>query len=359
MDTALERTVSLPTIFCHSLISNSSLEIRALFDACRSSGFFYLDMRSTHPDFTSVVSEIYALSRQLFDLPINELLAYDVDTLSPLKLSGYKPLGRNRAGLAGGKDGFETYAIPKDGVLGLDVSNWRQPALVDQYLGALRMYCEAITNAAQSILSALSIILDVPPGNLRLEDLHRSTEVRSPDLVRLLKYHTLKPNERGEGVAHIAHTDLGSLTFLCTQQWGLQVQHRTRGWEWVPPPLPGHVIVNLGDMLSLLTAGYLKSCLHRVVPVPGQEGEERYSFVYLLRAEGNAKLRAVKSPLIDAENPTSDRATNDEGTEQRDEEEKEPPTSEEWLKRKFTLLRGKTWSEEKSWILTGVREVER
>ena len=35
----------------------------------------------------------------------------------------------------------------------------------------------------------------------------------------------------------------------------------------------------------MLTAGYLKSCLHHVVAVPGQEMVERYRFACLMRPE--------------------------------------------------------------------------
>ena len=96
--------------------------------------------------------------------------------------------------------------------------------------------------------------------------------------------------------------------------------------------------MNLGDCLSLLTNKLLKSCRHRVSALPARAMEERYSFAYFLRAQDETVIRAVRSPLVSA-------AEVVEG-EQR-------ITSAEWMRRKYAMLRGETWNEKSSWILTG------
>ena len=102
--------------------------------------------------------------------------------------------------------------------------------------------------------------------------------------------------------------------------------------------------MNLGDGLSMLTAGYLTSCLHRVVPFPGDEARERYSFVYLLRAEDSVIMRPLRSPLFVTGAERMER--NGQGEEM---------TSAQWLQKKYTMLRKDTWTEEKEWILSGVK----
>ena len=105
------KAAQLKTITFSALAANDPDEYEELFQACRFDGLFYLDMRGTHCDLLSVIEEIYQLERRLFQLSCTELMQYDVDKLSSSKLNGYKPLGRNRAGLKTGKDGFETYVV--------------------------------------------------------------------------------------------------------------------------------------------------------------------------------------------------------------------------------------------------------
>ena len=96
--------------------------------------------------------------------------------------------------------------------------------------------------------------------------------------------------------------------------------------------------MNLGDCLSLLTNKFLKSCRHRVNALPGRAMEERYSFAYFLRPQDETVMRAVRSPMLSV-------AEVDEGTGGF--------TSAEWMRRKYAMLRGETWNEKSSWILTG------
>lgn len=102
---------TLETIHCKSLRYGANEEPAKLLRACRNEGFFYLDMRDLQDGFVQAVEDIYALERELFELPEETLRQYDIDKLSKGKLNGYKPLGRNRGGLSDGKDGFESYAV--------------------------------------------------------------------------------------------------------------------------------------------------------------------------------------------------------------------------------------------------------
>ncbi|KAL9100691.1 MAG: hypothetical protein Q9163_003955 [Psora crenata] len=349
---------SLRTIKLEALRSGSRTESEQLLRACRNDGFFYLDMIGTVPQFEEALNDIFALECDLFRLPKDELMKYDIDKLSSRKLNGYKPLGRNRGGLEGGKDGFESYALPKDGIL--DISPFQRPEIVTTHLAALRTFCSAISTAATTILTILSSLLQIQPGTPTLQSLHRS-HLPTPDMVRLLKYHALPYSKRG-ATTHIAHTDLGSLTFLLRRQYGLQVQRlkspgcsEEKCWVWVKPPVQGHVIVNLGDGLSMLTARYLKSCLHRVIPYPGDEMSERYSFAYFMRAEDEVVMRALKSPLFGNPDATGERMTN---AEEGGDAEAREMTSAQWLQKKYTMLRKDTWSRDNQWILTGVKEVK-
>ncbi len=90
--------------------------------------------------------------------------------------------------------------------------------------------------------------------------------------------------EDEEKAALGAHTDFGSISFLHNRLGGLQVlPPGYDSWQYIRP-LPGHAICNVGDTLTLLSGGILRSNLHRVVTPPGEQAFfERWSLVFFLR----------------------------------------------------------------------------
>lgn len=97
-------------------------------------------------------------------------------------------------------------------------------------------------------------------------------------------------------------------------------------WVYVRP-LPGHAIVNLGDAMVKFTDGLLRSCVHRVVNPPGEQGgETRESVVYFMRAEDEVVLRRLDDGLGVGEGVIPRLRDGD-----REEEE---VTSREWVLRR-------------------------
>ena len=356
---------NLRTIDIQKLRENDHMELKKLLLAARHEGFFYLYFGSLPElkELDEVIKSIYALEDQLFSLSEKEKLAYDVDKQGPLKLTGYgspifvssciltedryKPIGRNVGGVEGNRDGFESWAvceliyngattkqsdttqIPKNGVLGLGTAPFTAPAVLDPHIDKLQGFMKYMQAFTTIIHRALSDELEISPQE-RLELFHRE-ESPSPCILRLLKYHTQPATERG--VVQTPHTDLGSLTILFTLQPGLQVLPRGEGkdsWQFVTPR-EHCAIVNIGDVLAMMTNGTLQSSLHRVGPLPGLPMDTRYSFAYLQRPEEHVILKP----------------TGPEG---------EAITSGEWLRRKFGMLRKDTFVHDKQWILTGRQE---
>lgn len=225
-----------------------------------------------------------------------------------------------------------TLQIPKDGVLQLGKDSFLRPRILDENMSILKDFMLQMQSATGTIHATLSRMLDLPMGD-RFEESHRPDQP-SPCLLRLLKYHPQPFQERGP--PQTPHTDLGSLTILFTKQPGLQVlPEGAKDWVFVAPK-PGHAIVNIGDAMSMMTNGLFQSCLHRVSPLPDQSMQMRYSFAYLQRAEEHTRLTGVNSPLLP---PKKD------GTE--------VVASGDWLRAKFSMLRAKTHTEDKNWVLTG------
>lgn len=183
------------------------------------------------------------------------------------------------------------------------------------------------------------------PAGQRFEDF-QGLNRPSPDILRLLKYH---PNSDTDVVPQTPHTDLGSLTFVFSTTPGLQVlspglqkpgAYSESDWLYVEPK-PGHAIVNIGDCITMMTNGLLRSALHRVGPVTGCAMPERYSMAYLMRPEDQTLLRPLDSPLIP-------RSVSSEET---------AVTSGAWISKKFKALRGTKDAGNFDQILTGGRGI--
>ncbi|KAG5977055.1 hypothetical protein E4U55_007075 [Claviceps digitariae] len=349
-----EKLACLRTISLHDLENGSVVEDLTLLQTCVEDGFFYLDL--THPDHVGLlecVHDIFDMSKRLFEYPAEVKNLFDVDKVSALKLNGYKPKGRNITAKDGRGDGFESWALPRNGLLQLSDEPFPHPPIVASYQDQLRFLIRFLNRATYTIMNSLSTSLLIPKGQ-RFEDfqgLHRP----SPDLLRLLKYH---PEANPVGIPQTPHTDMGSLTFVFSDTPGLQVLpvHLSQGrrggsttydesdWLYVAPK-PGHAVVNVGDCLTMMSNGLLKSALHRVGPVAGCAMPERYSMAYLARPEDHALLRGLPSPLL----PRQVSDTNEEMA----------VTSGDWIQRKFKALRGKNAVDKAGFdqVITGGRGI--
>lgn len=96
-----------------------------------------------------------------------------------------------------------------------------------------------------------------------------------------------------EFIGSSPHTDWGFLTLILQDPvGGLQVLHRN---EWVEVPyVPGTLVANAGDYLSLITNGRCLSPVHRVVA----DDRERYSMVFFYYPDFDAVIPSVEDEAL-------------------------------------------------------------
>lgn len=86
------------------------------------------------------------------------------------------------------------------------------------------------------------------------------------------------------------HTDWGLITLLHTTAEGLQIKIND---QWIEiPPLPNHFIVNIGNMLEIISNGQYRSTPHRVL-----SKTEKYSIAFFFEPH----LDSIVKPYIESQ----------------------------------------------------------
>ena len=103
--------------------------------------------------------------------------------------------------------------------------------------------------------------------------------------LHLNSYPSCPDPDRAMGLA--PHTDSTLLTILYQNNIsGLQVLREGDGWVTVPP-LPGGLVINMGDLFHILSNGLYPSVLHRVLV---NRTRQRFSVAYLYGPPSNVQI---------------------------------------------------------------------
>ena len=157
------------------------------------------------------------------------------------------------------------------------------------------------------IFGKLEKQLHLAPGSLT--SCHQLSET-SHSFLRILRYPGLKDGlPPFEKPRVLPHRDSISIGMLFTWIHGLQIPEEhpkmvapdveaEASWRWVEP-VHGHAIANLGDAMTILTSGKLRSGKHRVVHATGDQAKlDRISVLVAARPADTTPMKAFESPMI-------------------------------------------------------------
>lgn len=150
----------------------------------------------------------------------------------------------------------------------------------------LRYYYSAV-NFGKALFPIFALALNLP------EDFFDDKTKHSAALMKLLHYppQTGPVDERVIGIG--AHTDWECFTILW-QEPGIQaLQVLNSEKKWInAPPIPGTLVINLGDQFARWTNDIFKSTVHRAI---NRSGFRRYSIPLFFGTDYNVRLEPLPS----------------------------------------------------------------
>lgn len=286
-------TAPIASASLSKLLAEDDTEGRKILEACRTQGFFYLDMRDSAEGqaLLDESEQLLQLATQAFNPPVDEKRKFALK--KGVSLYGYKEAGGvKQTDKDKRPDSTEFFNVSKDHVHGIEPSR-EYPPEIEAAKPLIRDFTKNAHECGMVVLSTLARQLGLPPATFTDKNIF---SLPSCDHCRLTRKTPHVDDKRAIGLP--SHTDFGSITILFNWLGGLQIQSHDPAklgeWEYVKP-VPGHAIINLGDSMVIFTNGELKSAKHRVVPAPGEQASvDRYSIVYFVRPTNDVLMKPVE-----------------------------------------------------------------
>jgi isopenicillin N synthase-like dioxygenase len=241
-----------------AVVAADAKALLALDSACRDHGFFLV----TGHGLDAIIENMWAQAAEFFASPRATRLA--------ILRTEEKPLGYYDRELTKQKrDLKEVFDFTRPAADSKHRNQW--PQQMPAFRRGMNDYYEAMSELAERLLELLHQVLGIGEA-------HRLSGDANTSNVRLNNYPVQDPltdEERlavsplGDMALH-HHTDPGLITLLVQDATGgLQTLSSKSGWIDVPP-LPGSIIVNLGDVLQAWSNDQYRAAVHRVVPMTDQ-----------------------------------------------------------------------------------------
>lgn len=268
--------------------------------ACETIGFAVITGHHIAPEFLVTA---YECAAKLFSHTDKELMPYAIPAECRQQGPGFVPFGIETAlgeKIADQKRYWDIYRER--------LSNPWPNSLVPQFQPTMLKLFRLLDKLSTNLTQALEIYLKLPEGELQ-----KMIRGSPQTMMRVHHYPPIIGEHQGERGA--AHTDLNFLTLLpAATHPGLQV--KPLGKEWLPVNEScDSIVVNVGDMLRLVSNERFQSTLHRVVNPsdPGLRYTPRYSLPFFVQPANRTVI--VKATGYTAGDYFSDRiaAANAQG----------------------------------------------
>jgi isopenicillin N synthase-like dioxygenase/dienelactone hydrolase len=286
----------IPVISIASLGSGNADEfatIAAIRKASEEVGFFYITDHGLEP---GKMRDIFEQCRRLYALPKAELQQMRLAN-SPC-FAGYLSVGERGANAQRPRDLLEAFNVctelpPDDPFVIKKVplhgaNQW--PASLPGFRDSVLGYYSVMDKLGTRLLQAFALALGL--DRYALDDQYR----KPISQLRLLHY-PVQDQAVDEMMGARAHRDVGMFTILLQDNVGGLEVCNAAGEYIVAPPIENTLIVNVGEMMKLLTNDHFASALHRVV---NRYGRQRFSVPYFFNPDYNTQLSTLEQYIDEA-----------------------------------------------------------
>jgi len=265
----------------------------AMRDACINVGFLYV---KNHGISDAVIDNALAASKRFFSLPTEQKA--EIDIRKSMNYKGYTALlsSNNDPDNAGDMhEGFEfgweemqakefdekranDGAMAGANVWPRDVPGFREDVLT---------YYHAAVDLGKKLFPLFALALNLP------ENFFDDKTKNSAAIMRVLHYppQSGPVDDRVIGIG--AHTDFECFTILWQEPEIQALQVLNTQKQWIDaPPIPGTLVVNLGDQFARWTNDIFKSTVHRAI---NRTGVRRYSIPLFFGTDYDVKLEPIPS----------------------------------------------------------------
>nr|QEQ13286.1 VpGA3-oxidase [Viola philippica] len=255
--------------------------------ACKKWGV--LQVRN-HGISSTLLDKIEAASRNLFSLPIQQKLNA---ARSPDGVSGY--------GLAR-ISSFFSKLMWSEGftIAGSPLDHFRQlwPQDFAKYCDIVEEYDKEMQKLSRRLLCLMLGSLGITMEDVKWADPKAEPKDSCCSALQMNYYPACPDPDQAMGLA--AHTDSTLITILYQNSTsGLQVLREGIGWVTVPP-IPGALVINVGDLLHILSNGLYPSVLHRAVV---NRIKDRLSIAYLYGPPSSIQISPIPKLLGPSQPP--------------------------------------------------------
>ncbi|KAF5202608.1 2-oxoglutarate (2OG) and Fe(II)-dependent oxygenase superfamily protein [Thalictrum thalictroides] len=243
------QVVQLPLIDLSGLDGPEHDQVeKALVKAAETFGFFYV---MNHGMPIQLLEELKDAAHKFFNQPAEKKSVY-LRGVSPSPLVNYgTSFVPEKEKSFEWKDYFSMYYTSDDDALKYWPDHCREVALE---------YIKTSTKMARRIMKTLLKNVGVEPDDTMAETLMGVKVVN-------MNFFPICPDP-GLTVGIGRHSDIGTITVLLQDDVGglsIRVQDAGNNDEWLEiPPIPGALLINIGDSLQILSNGKYKSAEHRV-----------------------------------------------------------------------------------------------